>query len=259
MKKHGFTLIELLVVIAIIAVLAAILFPVFVNAREKARQTSCLSNMEQLGKAMRMYVDDWGYYPGVAPLEWLQQFASPGNKTGSWVWFDGSWNGVHPDSIANASWSVNPTKGSLWRYTNKSRKIYVCPSDEHARIKTATGKPFGLSYSLSWGLNYYPPPAGNGHPEIERCPDAAIVKSSKTVMFVDEGAGTVNITPNPQVHGKVTPQGDGCFRYWQASPTAVHTGGCNFAFCDGHAKWVKQERFETLIYRSDGVPSDFTY
>ena len=57
--KRGFTLIELLVVIAIIAILAAILFPVFAQAREKARQTSCLSNMKQLGTAITLYADDY--------------------------------------------------------------------------------------------------------------------------------------------------------------------------------------------------------
>ncbi len=57
--KRGFTLIELLVVIAIIAILAAILFPVFARAREKARQTSCLSNLKQVGTAMLMYIQDY--------------------------------------------------------------------------------------------------------------------------------------------------------------------------------------------------------
>ena len=61
---RGFTLIELLVVIAIVAVLAAILFPVFAQAREKARQTSCLSNMKQIGTAFAMYLSDYdGQYP----------------------------------------------------------------------------------------------------------------------------------------------------------------------------------------------------
>lgn len=58
-SRRGFTLIELLVVIAIIAILAAILFPVFAQAREKARQVACISNMSQIGKATRMYVDDF--------------------------------------------------------------------------------------------------------------------------------------------------------------------------------------------------------
>ena len=59
MSKRGFTLIELLVVIAIIAILAAILFPVFARAREKARQTSCLSNVKQLALGIHMYAQDY--------------------------------------------------------------------------------------------------------------------------------------------------------------------------------------------------------
>ncbi len=59
MRRHGFTLIELLVVIAIIAILAAILFPVFAKAREKARQTSCLNNCRQLATAFVMYAQDY--------------------------------------------------------------------------------------------------------------------------------------------------------------------------------------------------------
>src|SRR5437762_3834341 len=58
-RKRGFTLIELLVVIAIIAILAAILFPVFAQARESARKTSCLSNVRQLGTAYQMYLQDY--------------------------------------------------------------------------------------------------------------------------------------------------------------------------------------------------------
>jgi len=65
LKRKGFTLIELLVVIAIIAILAAILFPVFAQAREKARGISCLSNGKQMGTAIMMYAKDWD--EGIVP------------------------------------------------------------------------------------------------------------------------------------------------------------------------------------------------
>ncbi|MBU0607012.1 MAG: DUF1559 domain-containing protein [Armatimonadetes bacterium] len=81
MTRRGFTLIELLVVIAIIAILAAILFPVFAKAREKARQSACLSNLKQIGLACHMYCEDYdglnvrAYYGGPVVLRWHQAVA----------------------------------------------------------------------------------------------------------------------------------------------------------------------------------------
>ncbi len=73
---RGFTLIELLVVIAIIALLAALLFPVFSRAREKARQSACLSNLHQIGLAVSMYLQDYdGYFPyAFSPMEVYHNF-----------------------------------------------------------------------------------------------------------------------------------------------------------------------------------------
>jgi len=100
----GFTLIELLVVIAIIAILASILFPVFAQAREKARQVSCLSNLRQIGSGLMMYIDD---YDGLLP---------------SAVTFGRWW------TIAQSSMFPPPfVKDQLLPYT-KSDKIWFCPS-----------------------------------------------------------------------------------------------------------------------------------
>ncbi|MCE5216380.1 DUF1559 domain-containing protein [bacterium] len=80
-KRTGFTLIELLVVIAIIAILAAILFPVFARAREKARQSSCQSNLKQLGLAFNMYIQDYDErFPRGAGYIAPSNLLSPGNQ-----------------------------------------------------------------------------------------------------------------------------------------------------------------------------------
>ncbi len=92
--RSGFTLIELLVVIAIIAILAAILFPVFAQARERARTASCLSNVKQIGLGMRMYLDD---YDGSWPFSWYDK--------------------------AQYGWDV-----AIYPYT-KNTKIFACPSN----------------------------------------------------------------------------------------------------------------------------------
>ncbi len=121
--KRGFTLIELLVVIAIIAILAAILFPVFARAREKARQTSCLNNLKEIGLAMLMYVDDYdemtlSHY--TAPMLWPQL---------------------------------------IYPYI-KNTQIYNCPSGTYRISVNSDGSPaydsrlgYGMNYNMSWWYN----------------------------------------------------------------------------------------------------------
>ena len=106
-RRDGFTLIELLVVIAIIAILAAILFPVFVTARMSAKLTQCLSNSRQLGQALLMYADDNN---GVGIYEEL------------WGWGQNAWDTNAPDHDIIA--------GSLWKYVKSGRgntTILRCP------------------------------------------------------------------------------------------------------------------------------------
>lgn len=113
--KRGFTLIELLVVIAIIAILAAILFPVFARARETARSSSCLSNLKQLGTAAQLYIQDFDgrFFPG-------------GQNVG-----------------------ITP-RDRLDPYT-KNTRIWVCPSETHATVKAGTD-PRYVSYMFNGQL-----------------------------------------------------------------------------------------------------------
>jgi len=122
--RRGFTLIELLVVIAIIAILAAILFPVFAMAREKARQTTCLSNEKQLGTAVLMYQQDYD-----ERLFFYASTSAPSQSRTAAV-------------VADAN-SVNPIRwySALLPYT-KNTGLLVCPSDElPSPSKDAAGNP----------------------------------------------------------------------------------------------------------------------
>lgn len=108
--KRGFTLIELLVVIAIIAILAAILFPVFARAREKARQSSCLSNVKQLMTATLMYIQDYDErFPRYAGYRAPSVVIPPGGYD---YWFE-----------------------CIFPYTNNSQ-IFACPSRRNSNVRS---------------------------------------------------------------------------------------------------------------------------
>src|SRR6056297_2712951 len=122
-RRRGFTLIELLVVIAIIAILAAILFPVFARAREKARQTSCLSNVKQIGLAWQMYVQDYD--------ECIPPYYVPNSVRG-------------PELPDLGSSTTLYRQDLIYPYT-KNIQIWICPSDSY----TGTN-----AYIRSYGGNY---------------------------------------------------------------------------------------------------------
>lgn len=119
-RQKGFTLIELLVVIAIIAILAAILFPVFAKAREAARQTSCLSNMKQLGTALLMYMNENDMTLPCAYYEYAQ--SNGANDGGLW---SGRWGTTAADLPALEFGSI---RTQLNPYV-KSNAMWKCPSD----------------------------------------------------------------------------------------------------------------------------------
>ena len=152
MRRNGFTLIELLVVIAIIAILAAILFPVFAQAREKARQTQCLSNMRQMGLAVQMYLQD---FDERFPLD------SHTGSGASWTWL----------------FTLEP-------YT-KTRLLYRCPSDPSTnweRPRPGQRTPRRVSY----GTNFWMLPALWGEQDCLGYNSLASIVSPASTIYIAE-------------------------------------------------------------------------
>src|SRR5262249_38016211 len=148
-RKNGFTLIELLVVIAIIVILAAILFPVFAQARERARQVSCVSNLKQIASAILLYADDYDRrYPHV-PGPCATRMIVPGPK--------GTWDNLPVPACGNAADSDIPFV--LLPYI-KSTQVFLCPSDPKGERASGGGKYWDPDYvrytysdqaSMDWG------------------------------------------------------------------------------------------------------------
>ncbi len=189
--RKGFTLIELLVVIAIIAILAAILFPVFAKAREKARQTSCLSNVKQLALGLLMYAQD---YDETIPDRRISGAGCSG-----------------PLPVVNWQQLVYP-------YV-KNEQIFLCPSNPGGGC---TSWPANMPpYSSSYGMNACGIPDTPGDVQI-----AQILRPSELIWI---GDGPQNVVR----WGSQDPNA-GCSTNYMA----IHNGGNNFAYFDGHAKWM---------------------
>ena len=238
MFKKGFTLIELLVVIAIIAILAAILFPVFAQAREKARQTSCLSNLKQIGTAVQLYTDD---YDETYPINLIV-----GTYAGTAVYDLWTFDQVWDSSQIGRSWG-----GCIFPYV-KNMKMFVCPSagkDTGAAAphdwSLVTGKDYrgNTSYFFSYYIQLHPSMAALKNPS-EQAFCVEYQNSRSYWAFYPMGAnGTSidNITWDGS--GKTMPDA------WPSIGNR-HNGGGNVCFGDGHAKYLKHSAHTNNIFWS---------
>jgi prepilin-type N-terminal cleavage/methylation domain-containing protein/prepilin-type processing-associated H-X9-DG protein len=216
-RSRGFTLIELLVVIAIIAILAAILFPVFAQAREKARQTSCLSNHRQVGTAAMMYVQDYDerwvpYSVGAGPNQKL-------------------WPVLLQPYIKNTNIFIEPS--------NPGRTLWEAPKGlppEWAGIFPAMG--MNSAISTNFGLANATYPADT----IAFCDTA--LKYPTANQYQLYGYYTTWWTDTFQKE-KLAPRDSPAFTGNHAPPAFWHSGGANVTFLDGHAKWLMVETIRT--------------
>ncbi len=208
--RRGFTLIELLVVIAIIAILAAILFPVFAKAREKARQTSCLSNLKQIDLAWLMYVQD---YDEKTPLMYI-----------------------------NVP-STNSAGGRTWWFTQlqpyiKNTQLYHCPSYSEGNFPPAGCEDrYNTGYGYNWQWNASNPGWGG---------DFGWLAASRKIATFQRPAELITFGDSICLGVGVYNNGTGMAATWSdwqhgGAPNAGerHNGGGNYAFADGHVKWQR--------------------
>ncbi|HSV73600.1 MAG TPA: DUF1559 domain-containing protein [Chthonomonadales bacterium] len=239
MKRRGFTLIELLVVIAIIAILAAILFPVFAKARSQARRTSCLSNMKQIGTALLQYTQD---YDERMPLP--------------------AWAGTD-DVVGNTpvtGWGNLPVRNRWsWRWASqpyiRNARIFLCPEweipDEPLFYDCCATIGYdhrdGMRRSYA-GPNNWAHPGAPGASSGQRL--AAVTRPATILMVIesrefysDLGTWTLN------------------WRVWFDSAKGMYnghgTGKANWAFFDGHVKALNPcTTFGALNWAPGQVPAD---
>ncbi len=208
--KRGFTLIELLVVIAIIAILAAILFPVFAKAREAARKTSCLSNLKQLGTGMMMYAQD---YDEIMPSA---RFGTTPNG----LWGTPTWNAY--------GWSY--VFALMDPYT-KNSGIYGCPSTQGTMVGPATNR-----IKVSYGYSEYIYNIGYGHANLAALSGNRYGVASIAVIADSRFAGIFNDWDNGNT-GNATYPTNFLARVQLANGTTSRHEGSNFIYADGHAKF----------------------
>ena len=237
-KSRGFTLIELLVVIAIIAILAAILFPVFAKAREKARQISCISNMKQIGLGILQYTEDFdeqmvpkgGPYPAgtyTAVVAW-SALVQPYIK-----------NGGGTTSVA--------LKGN----------VFSCPDNPNtttAYANIAGPYQFSSDYTCNFNTAYGTTGTGDGtfgdyNTAVSL---AAITSPASTIDLLENNRDAsdweTNIINTNTTTGAPSPANAGFY--------AGHTGLGNFLFADGH---VKSLRPSATLSQADGGTADANY
>ncbi|HZT44210.1 MAG TPA: DUF1559 domain-containing protein [Chthonomonadaceae bacterium] len=273
-RRQGFTLIELLVVIAIIAILAAILFPVFAQAREKARAVSCLSNLKQINLGLMMYVQD---YDETYPIGQYEDHDGAGNPSDHITWCDV----IQPYIKNGNSWIDNVP----FPHTGGAGGVWHCPS-----FPSAQPMEYGLPYDIAVdGWETWNPNPFQGYSVTKL---VAIDPPAEKVILVEKGQNnevsgwyyysawewdwtngcgspfgskdTHNEVDTTLLHDCDFPNVvSGTWTSWaQCSmmPRFRHNGTTNVGFGDGHVKAIVRRgtNWYKNIYINTGYAAEFT-
>jgi len=242
--RTGFTLIELLVVIAIIAILAAILLPVFSTAREKSRQSSCLSNLKQMGYAMELYTQDYDHHFPLA-LDNVGTGSAPNLYPASWMYalqaYIHSLNAMICLDSTHDNTAVQNSDDILRNYAYGPTTAVRGPGVVYDILVAA---PFGTAMWEGIGgftgsplLWYQQPSPSRSQNQIARPADMVLLLDH---VWFDWGYSVPPTAGNPQTYLFPSP------RHQTEAPIPVPGGSApegwiNCLFVDGHAKMLKHE------------------